>query len=903
MKKHICYGTLLVLLLTQISLANAKQKTLYTIDPAVKSRLDAVIPINQSVEEWDISFDVSQVTETNKVLNLQLPVDKKGLWSFSVTQTTTRLYDNGDFQWAGTLGSAADAGGTVIFNIIGGQPYGLVMANGLSFEIYTDPALGTRLARTESKSSTLDDLLEEEVSALNSVNLDDTKPAGKSHMKGGVAPGVSVVDVLVVIDDDLYYSGSPIFGKIQNEKMNADYILANSGPNAVGVPVRLNLLPYQPINVPAQYQNITFVNGQLESYSHMTDEQSALSLSLMQMQENSGADYVALYIPFDPDVLGTEACGVASIPRYNAQDINQFRFSFSLHASTCNADQFVFLHELMHNFGSAHIGGSTVAFEPYARGYDIWGSVDGDFSTLMGCTQTTGTDPSDFTCNRIPHLSTPEVVISGQPIGRFTNSNPSSNFNADNVRFLTECAGYDPVSQAVTEPCRRYQMATKGSNTNPVDSAPTLAITSPLNNQLIEPVSSFQLSASVSDDYGVAAANWTISDLGTNPPTVVATHDLSVSGTNPNINLNTPVFNVPGSYLVSARVTDTAGQQVSDSHQLTVNDDDVPVIILTSPGEGQYFAVGEQVTLQAQVVDDNPINQVSWTVYYQNLNQPVATGVGNDSNYSFVTQPLTQAGHYLIEAEVVDSAGQPASVMGSFNIDAKPVVSIIDPAAAAQLVAIGGIHSMTATASDDRGPVSVFWEVENAYTDEVIDSGFGNRSQWTFVTNALTQSGHYVLRATATDVLGQTAFTAIIIELIESTDVQSSFSFFSKDPLPRVTVTNTGDISARHVVTRHALYKHPSVVGQAAVSQLPAECVELDPNSLPFVDPNLAVMYECQLPGLGTFDWQLDWDLICLETPKASLLFTTELVSINGVQIPGDDSNSSINYGHQFCNY
>jgi hypothetical protein len=894
---------LLVLLLMPLSALYAKPSVLYTIDPGIKSRTDAAIPFNQSVEEWAIQFDVAQVTLASKRLNLLVPVGK-GLQQLTAIQSFTSEYANGDFQWAGDLYDQADNPiGEVIINIISGEAFGLMLFGGMSFEIYSNPALGTRLARTESKAATMMDELAEGLTSLDlkRINAPDTNQ--RAHMKGGVVAEGSVVDVLVVIDDDLAFAGSPIYSKILNEKMNADFILANSGPDNVGVPVRLNLLPYQTVNVPAQFQNITFVNGQLASYNHMTDEQSTLSQTLMNMQNVAGADYVALYIPFDPDVLGEEACGVASIPRFNGQDQSQFRFSFSLHASTCNADQFVFLHELMHNFGSAHVGGNSVYFEPYARGYDVWGSIDGDFSTLMGCTQTTGTDPSDFTCNRIPHLSTPEVMISGQPIGRDINGNPSSPFNADNVRFLTECAGYDPMTQVTIEPCRRFQMANKRSNSNPVDTPPSLAITSPIDQQLIQPTANFTLTAAALDDHGLVEANWVISDLNANPPIEVASYTQQLTGTNPHISINTPVFAVPGNYLVSLSVTDTANLRVSDSHQLNVDNDDVPVVTITSPGEGQFFRVGQQVTLQANVVDDNPIKQVNWTVYYQNLTQPIESGTGSGAQYTYLTGAMNVPGLYLIEADVTDSSGQQASSLGSFNIDAIPEINITSPAAAALLVATGGTHNMSASATDDRGPVTVFWEVINAYTDEVLDSGFADDPAFSFTTPALTETGHYVLRATATDVLGQTAFTAIIIELIESTDLQSSFSFFSKDPLLRATVTNTGDIYARNVVTRHAVYKQPGVLGQAAVSQLPAGCFEMNPNSLPFIDPTLLVMYECQLPGLGSFDFQLDWDMICLETPKASMAFTTQLISIDGVLIPGEDSNSSIQYGHQFCNF
>jgi hypothetical protein len=1001
MKKNRFHVLLMVLLLAQLTALNAQQTNLFTIDLTTRSRMDAVTPINQSVEEWAIQFDVAQVTLANKQLTLPLPAGKTPAM-FTAIQTTTRLYDNGNFQWAGQLQDpSAEPVGEVIINVIDGDAYGLIFVSGLTFEIYSHSALGTRLARTESKAATLNDTLVAETETLNLKQLteNEPEPPARSHMQGGVVPGVSVIDVLVVIDDDLNYPGSPIFGKIQNEQMNADYILANSGPNGVGVPVRLNLLPYQYIDVPPQYQNITFnSNTGWEAYNYMVAGGNPLSDTLQQMREDAQADYLALYIPFDPDVLGQQACGKAEIPRYHFQDLAHFMYSFTLHASTCNADQFVLLHELVHNFGSAHKGGENWAFEPYARGYNITGSVDGDFSTLMACTIYAGEDPSETDCNRIPHLSSPEVMVSGQPIGRWMPGNPTSPYNADNVRFLTECAGYDPVTQVVTEPCRRYQMANKRSGSNPVDSAPSLVITSPTPNQIIQPTNGFLLAATAADDYGFTQANWTITDLGTNPPMTVMTMDMSVVGTQPNINWNTPALNVPGHYLISATVTDIAGQQVSDSRFLTVDDDDVPVVTISIPGEGQYFPVGQQVNLWAQVVDDNPIGQVNWTVYYENLNQPIESGIGTGAHYSYVTLPMTDPGHYLIEAAVVDSSGQEASVLGSFNIDAepvviitnpvekyyptgqpmslqaqviddfpisevtwtvyyenlnqpremgtgndanytyitqpltepglylirasvidsagqsttvygdfsidaKPVVSITSPQAADLLVATGGSHTLTADASDDRGVIEVLWEVVNAYTDEVIDSGLSSRAQFSFNTDALTETGHYVIKATAFDVLGQSNEAAIIIELIAAADIQSQFSYYGKNPLLKATVSNTGNITAQDVMLRFSVNKKPSVLGQAEVSQIPAGCYQVDLNALPFADETLINRYECQLSSLGAFDFELNWDHICLSSQVGSLDFSTELLSINGESIPGTSSNSNIAYTQQMCNY
>lgn len=543
-----------------------RSNVLFEFDPAVKSKQEAIMPISQSLEEWNIALDVSLVDLDSDQFEIKLPNTKKNDSSYRVNRTSFYSYDSGVTQWKGDVlernigdnsqASRFDKSGYVIINVIDGKPFGTVQVNGVGYEIYTDSNVGTRLARVSTSTK---EVLNIHTNKSNS-DLYQLSPKSTnliSPEKNNQIPGTSIIDVLVVIEDDLLANQNEIEAKIINEWVNANGILADSGPNGIGVPVRINLLPYQYIDIPPQYHSITMSDA---SYDYLGNDVSTESQLLKQMLINSGADFLALYVDFDPDILGTDVCGRAEISTNQFDDLFEyfFRTSFSMHASHCGLSQYVFLHELMHNFGSAHFyqPGNPLVFEDYSNGYNVLDSDIGPFSTLMNCTPLGG-DPSEETCTRSPQLSSPLAIINGSVIG---------DQNADNVRFLTEC-------EPNNGPCRRGQIANKGSNSNPVDLLPILNFLSPTNGDSIPAGNqNVSLSASASDDNGIVMATWTITDVTTSTPIQVDYEELTTSGTNPNINYSTAALNNIGDYIITISVKDTLDQISTKSHTVSVTD-------------------------------------------------------------------------------------------------------------------------------------------------------------------------------------------------------------------------------------------------------------------------------------------------------------------------------------------
>ncbi|MCF6287712.1 MAG: Ig-like domain-containing protein [Proteobacteria bacterium] len=574
--------TLLAYICISLLLANtsyAKQETtLFALNPAiVKSSTDAIIPISGSIKEWDIVFDANLVSKQTDTFEIVLPTEDNKIDDeiFSVVRTSYRKYATGSSQWAGDIFSNAGKtkAGFIIVNMINNQPFAVIGLNKSRYEIYYDANVGNRLAKIQGRPNVSDVVsikttkeYIESVPTMTSNNI-----SGNSSSNSSIN-GTSVVDVLVLVDNDLNFVA--ISNKINAEKMNADLILSTSGLDGVGVPLILNLLPIETIDIPSHLEEVIWCpNNSPEcppsASDVFTDGSSVISIELINKRNSLNADILSLYVPFDP-VAGDiedpffEVCGLATKPLNLEQD-QQFDTSFNLLASNCGLTAFTFLHEIMHNFGSAHaIPRSAAAFKPHARGFNVTNTKP-PFATLMGCTGPY-IDPSIQDCDRIPQLSSPLVTINGQTIGNIVPGNPDNERNSDNVRFLTECN--------LPNDCRRDQLANRRAGSSPVDLMPTIAILTPIHDEVLQSTNSFTLTALASDDNDIVAVNWSVKSNGQEV--------FSGAGTGSNFSIVTDAFATVGEYIVTASIEDTIGQIAIDTNTIIVesNDNIVPVLYL-----------------------------------------------------------------------------------------------------------------------------------------------------------------------------------------------------------------------------------------------------------------------------------------------------------------------------------
>ncbi|WP_395373560.1 zinc-dependent metalloprotease family protein [Marinicella sp. W31] len=634
MKRYLSLYTLLMGLLVLPAITEAQlDDVLFLTDPNVKSKQDAHIPITGSTQEWDILFNFDLIDEKRKYFSLQLPGSKETL---QAVQTHFQHYEYGT-QWAGKI--VSDNGfdsGDVILNKVNDHIFGIINTNVATYDIYTDTRVGTRLAQIEPGSYFEGDTVEH----------DDTWAEAKQQPLENViekrantyknALPISTVDILVVFDTELIGNISAV-AKIQSSFMTANYILQNSGANAVdnqtdvsgGVPLRLNMVG-QPVflNIPDSYEKIYKNNT---SFNALTQGQTEISFALKEALVDSVADYVVVYTDFTPTAQEDTVCGKGRVPNTSAQE-RDFSYSLTQNSINCSLSQYVLLHELMHNFGARHDsnpGDSTIPFKTYARGINISETKDhGPFSTIMaGCVvPTPGFNPATTNCNRIPKLSSPDDTFQGEGLGVIDT--------IDNARFLSEC-------DSQTGECRREGVANRQTINADLNFAPIINITSFDQGLNIAATDLYELTANVLDDSLSVQVTWKIETNITNafPEEVDAG-----TGTGANNSFVTDAFCEGGTYRVIITALDNNGRRTIK--QIIVNvSAATPILTSAQTVYGNRYSIellGDKFASDATVVVSDPQNDLDDKTYAGNLiynrNDKVVLGV----NMNRLTFPIVE---------------------------------------------------------------------------------------------------------------------------------------------------------------------------------------------------------------------------------------------------------------------
>lgn len=523
----------LVLLVFQSSIY--AQNVLFTATPVDGGSPAPITPILQTINEWELSFNLTLVNQTNKTLTIPLPDALGNFSNYTAHQTFYREYDSGEIQWIGSL-QAQDPfsnethNGEIIINIVNDRPFSVIELRGEKFEIFTDVVADTRLNRISIEPPGND--------------YANTSASLNGQILSGPVPDISEIDILVLIDLELSTGNalSRITDKIIVEKLNADAILALSGTNTSrGIPININIIGITPFDVPDSLEPLIPSNhNNLSCYNMATC--SSISNQIQSIRDSQGADLVALFVDYDPG----DVCGFAYVPSSQMGADSQFANSFSMHADSCTAAQFLFFHEITHNIGSAHESSMDPSISSYAHGFS---DDDADIATLMGCDDTPS-PPITETCNRFLRLSSPNDFINGTAIG---------NSFSNNVRMMSECTTFPGGN---IDDCARERAAQRKSNPSPGDSPPSVDITMPddTTNLIGTQTMPYTLSADVMDTQGITSIQWSVTNIDT------AVTDLIGSGAS----TSTTAFSIPGEYVISVTAVDTIGQLTTDSQTLIV---------------------------------------------------------------------------------------------------------------------------------------------------------------------------------------------------------------------------------------------------------------------------------------------------------------------------------------------
>ena len=242
--------------------------------------------------------------------------------------------------------------------------------------------------------------------------------------------------------------------------------------------------------------------------------------------------------------------------------------------------------------------------------------------------------------------------------------------------------------------------------------------------------------------------------------------------------------------------------------QSVATEDTPPAVEITSPADGS--TVSGEVIITANASDDNGVTQVEFIAEDSSTGEDSSIGTDSDGSDGWsVTWDTTTFvnGSYMIKATATDTVGQTGSTDSNTSVtvtvnntteETPPTVEITSPANGST---VSGEVIITANASDDNGVTQVEFIAEDSSTGE--DSSIGTDSDgsdgWSVTWDTTTfVNGSYMIKATATDTVGQTGSTD------SNTSVTVTVNNTTEETPPTVEITSpangstvSGDVTIR----------------------------------------------------------------------------------------------------------
>ena len=220
--------------------------------------------------------------------------------------------------------------------------------------------------------------------------------------------------------------------------------------------------------------------------------------------------------------------------------------------------------------------------------------------------------------------------------------------------------------------------------------APAVALTSPANGTTVG--ASVTVTAAASDDIGVTSVQFLVDGAALGEADTSAPYEGAWS--------TDGVTN--GAHTLAAVARDAAGHESTSTISVAVlNDTAAPTVAITSPTNGNTLS--GTVTVTASAADDVGVTSVQFLVNGAVLGEPDTAA---PYEAAWPTGGLSN-GAYSLTAVARDAAGRESTSTISvavLNDTAPPTVAVTSPTHGA---IVGGIVTLTATASDDVGVTSV----------------------------------------------------------------------------------------------------------------------------------------------------------------------------------------------------
>ena len=383
-------------------------------------------------------------------------------------------------------------------------------------------------------------------------------------------------------------------------------------------------------------------------------------------------------------------------------------------------------------------------------------------ASLSGIVNITATASDNMGVSRVEfyHNSTMMYVSNVSPFSYAWTSTAAANGSCALTARAYDAAGNVGLSPSVTVTVNNVVADT---------TAPTVAISSPVNNASVSGAAAISVSAS--DNVGVSKVEFYVN-------AVLQATDAASPYT---FSWNTATL-ANGSYVLTARAYDAAGNVgLSPSVTVTVNnvvaDTTAPGVAISSPANNS--SVSGAVTISASASDNVGVSKVELYV------NAVLQATDTTSPYTFNWNTATLAnGSYALTAKAYDAAGNvglSSSVTVTVNNvvadTTAPTVAISSPANNAS---VSGAAVISVSASDNVGVSKV-----ELYVNAVLQAT-DTASPYTFSWNTATlANGSYALTAKAYDAAGNVVQSSSVTVSVNNV-VQASFSIWPATAKPVV---------------------------------------------------------------------------------------------------------------------
>ncbi|MBF0503303.1 MAG: S8 family serine peptidase, partial [Candidatus Riflebacteria bacterium] len=272
-----------------------------------------------------------------------------------------------------------------------------------------------------------------------------------------------------------------------------------------------------------------------------------------------------------------------------------------------------------------------------------------------------------------------------------------------------------------------------------VNALPTVSITSPTNNAVVNAGSNVTITADAADSDGTIAKvefyqGSTLLGQSTSAP-------YSYLWSSP----------IAGNYVLTTKATDNNGAtKTSAAVSMTVNT--LPTVSITSPANNSVFTAGSSVTITVDAADSD--GSIAKVEFFQGS---TLLGQATSAPYSY-TWPSPVAGNYTIITKATDNNGATkTSAAISMTVNGLPTVTITSPANNA-IIDEGTSITISANATDSDGTVT---KVEFYQGSALL--GLATSAPFIYTWAGAT-AGNYILSAKTTDnLMAQTTSTGISI--------------------------------------------------------------------------------------------------------------------------------------------